>query len=104
MTGYVKYEIVYCVFTFAYASRFKLGIKGTMINSAILTLRYLPVTILFLVMIVLSLRIILDMPFFAFVLPALLVWIFQFFLEKIFRKIMTFEDRTRIEEEERNFH
>lgn len=37
----ILYEIVYCVFTFAYASRFKLGIRGTMINSAILTLRYL---------------------------------------------------------------
>lgn len=100
----ILYEIVYCIFTFAYASRFKLGIKGTMINCAILTLKYLPVTILFLVMIVVSLRIIMDMPFFAFVLPAVLVWIFQYFLEKIFRKIMTFEDRTRIEEEERNFH
>ena len=28
----------------------------------------------------------------------------ELFLEKIFRKIMTFEDRTRIEEEESNFH
>ena len=66
-------------------------------------MKYLPVSILFLVMIVLSIRIVMDMPFFAFVLPAVLVWVFRFFLEKIFRRIMTYEDRSRVEEEERNF-
>ncbi len=99
----ILYEVVYCIFTFAYASRFKLGIKGTMINSGLLTLKYLPITVLFFVLVVVSYRLILDMPFLAFLLPAILVMIFQYFLEKIFRKIMTFEDRTRVEEEERSF-
>ena len=98
----ILYEIVWCVYTFAYASRFKLDVKGIMKNSAVLSLRYLPISVLFLVLIVASLRLVMDMPFFALVLPAVLVWIFRFFLEKIFRKIMTYEDRSRIEEEEKH--
>ena len=100
----ILYEIVWCVYTFAYASRFKLDVKGIMKNSAVLSLRYLPISVLFLVLIVASLRLVMDMPFFAFVLPAVLVWIFRFFLEKIFRKIMTYEDRSRIEEQEKHFY
>lgn len=99
----ILFEIVWCVYTFAYASRFQLDTKRIMINSAILAVKYLPVSILFLVMIVLSIRIVMDMPFFAFVLPAVLVWVFRYFLEKIFRKIMTYEDRSRVEEDERGF-
>lgn len=99
----ILYELVWCVYTFAYASRFKLGTKKILLNSAILSVKYLPISVLFLVMIVLSLRIVMDMPFFAFVLPAVLVWVFGFFLEKIFRKIMTYEERSKIEEDEKRY-
>ena len=99
----ILYEMVWVVYTCAYASRFKMGIKGTMLNSAILSLKYFPVSVLFLIMIIISIRIVMDMPFFGFILPAGLAWIFQFFLEKIFRRIMTFEDRTRVEEDERGW-
>lgn len=100
----ILYEIVWCIYTFAYASRFRLDTKGIMKNSAILTIKYFPISVLFFFLIVASLRLIMDMPFFVFVVPAVLVWIFRFFLEKIFRKIMTYEDRSRIEEEEKDLY
>lgn len=96
------YEIVWMIYTYAYASRFEQDRKSILKNAAILSLTHLPWSALMLGMLIGAALLTSWLgPFFLFIFPALYGWIFTIILERIFRRYMTPEDLKKVEEEER---
>lgn len=96
------YVAVWAVYTFAYAARFEQDWKGVMKNGAILSIVCLPWSLLMAVMLSLGVWVVVNIsPIYTFIFPAAYAWIFSIILERVFRRIMTEEDREKVEEEDK---
>ena len=92
--------MVWALYCTAYSSRFELHMRGVMHNALILTISNLPVSILMYVLFDIVWQVVIFVPALLLFLPAVIVLIFLFFFDKIAKRIMSDEDRQRIEEEE----
>ena len=88
------------VYTNAYIARFEQTIKLTLKNAAILAFANLPKTALILVVSIASVIAVGYVPFLVMVIPALATVVFEFILEKVFRKVMNPEDLDKEKEED----
>ena len=89
---------VWCVYIFAYSARFENGLKQTMKNAGIIALLNLPWSVVVLVLLLAGSLLVWLSPVSITFMPAVLTYLYDMFLEKIFRKYMTEEDLKREEE------
>lgn len=89
---------VWCVYIFAYSARFENGLKETMKNAGIIALLNLPWSVVVLVLLLAGSLLVWLSPISVTFMPAVLVYLYDMFLEKIFRKYMTEEDLKKEEE------
>lgn len=89
---------VWCVYIFTYSARFENGIKDTMKNAGIIALLNLPWSIVVLVLLLAGGLLIYLSPIAITFVPALVLYLYDMFLEKIFRKYMSEEDLKKEEE------
>lgn len=83
------YIVGIAIVTFAFAARFTCTPTEMLKKGLRLSLGYFPWTALMILTLVVSIVIVSFSPIFLFVLPALDTWLFDWILERIFRKIMT---------------
>lgn len=89
---------VWCIYTFAYSARFENTLKATMKNAAIIAVVNLPWSILVLVLLLAGSVVVYVSPFLITLVPAGIMYLYDIFLEKIFRKYMSEEDLKREQE------
>lgn len=90
-------------YLFPYMSRFENTRRQCMKNAILLTIAHLPTTVVVLgVAAAALLGIYIIFPF-IIMLPAVCCWIQSFFLERVFRKYMSEEDRAAEDERNRNY-
>ncbi len=82
-------------YLFAYIARFENNVKATLKNAVLLELRHLPWSFLIIVLVLISALGIWIAPFAILFWPALLTLVFDYILERIFRKYMSKEDLER---------
>lgn len=83
---------IWCVYLFAYSARFENGMKATMKNAGFIALLNLPWSLLVLALLLAGMLIIYLSPIMVTLVPAGVMYLYDMFLEKIFRKYMTEED------------
>lgn len=82
-------------YLFPYIARFENTVKMSLKNAALLEIRHLPWTFLMLVLILVSALVIYLIPPVLFFWPAVLTLVFDYILERQFRKYMSEEDLAR---------
>lgn len=80
--------LVWFVYVFCYRGRFEMGWKGSMINGARFMLASLGWGLLILVGIVVSITIVRDMPFFIFVMPTGNAVLWNYIMEKQYKRVV----------------
>lgn len=92
------FEAVWCVYIFAYSARFENRLKDTMKNAGIIALLHLPWSVVVLVLLIAGSLLVYISPISITFIPAVVMYLYDMFLEKIFRKYMTEEDLKKEEE------
>ncbi|MFV0465318.1 MAG: YesL family protein [Lachnospiraceae bacterium] len=95
---------IWSIYLFTYTSRFKNTIRNIIKNTAIIALLNLPYSFLFLVFLILSTAAIYLIPILVLLLPAMMMWILNYFMEKIYRKYMSEEDLAKEIELDKEIH
>lgn len=90
--------IVWMFYTFAYQARFENTIKNSLKNAAAIAFLNLPWSFLMVVFLAVTVLTIIVVPVFIFLMPAVLFWVYDLILERVFRKYMTPEDLEREKE------
>lgn len=93
-------ELVYCIYVFPYIARFNAGTKVVVKNCFVLMIRHLLFSILALVIVLLGAFFVWLLPILLLLIPALVLWQISFFMEKLYRRYMTEEEKQQ--EDERN--
>ena len=88
-------------YLFPYMARFENTRKQSMKNAILLVVAHLPMTVLLLALILIAVFLFYMAPLLIVFLPAVHALTASFILERIFRKYMTEEERTREEELDR---
>lgn len=83
---------VWSVYIFAYSARFENGLKNTMKNAGIIALINLPWSVLVLILLAAGMLLVYLSPITVTFVPAVVMCLYDMFLEKIFRKYMSEED------------
>lgn len=90
-TVIICFTVVWCIWAFAYQSRFENTVTNILKNSALLTFANLPRSILLLVLFVAAVIVIWNKPALCAPVVALYIWLENKLLEKVFRRLMTQE-------------
>ena len=90
--------IMWSAFLFPYIARFENTVKQTLKNAFLLMIRHLPWALLLLVILVASVLSVYIIPVLLVVIPAVASIVFDFILERLFRRYMSPEDLAREEE------
>lgn len=86
---------MWTIYLLTYTCRFENSIKNIIKNSAMIAVVNLPYSFLFLVFMVVTMIAVYLLPILILLMPAVMFWILNYFLEKIYRKYMSEEDRAR---------
>lgn len=97
----IAVAVMWGIFLFAYIARFENTIKQTLKNAFLLTIRHLPWALLVLLILLLSVLAIYLIPVLLAVIPAVSTLVFDFILERLFRRYMRAEDLEREKENDR---
>ncbi len=87
--------IGWACYMFPYIARFENTVKATLKNGVLLEIRHLPWSLLLIVLVFAVLLLTYMMPLFLFIFPSVLTLIFDFILERLFRRYMSKEDLER---------
>lgn len=85
-------QTVWGIYIFTYSARFENGFKDTMKNAGIIAILNLPWSILALALLVVGVLVIFISPVAVVFIPTVVMYLYDMFLEKIYRKYMTKED------------
>lgn len=91
----IFFWLVWCVYIFAYSARFENGMKDTMKNAGIIALLNLPWSVAVLILLLAGSLLVYLSPVAVTFIPAVVAYLYDLFLEKVFRKYMTEEDLKR---------
>ena len=94
----IAVAIMWSAFLFPYIARFENTVKQTLKNAFLLMVRHLPWSLLLLVILVASVLSVYIIPVLLVVIPAVASIVFDFILERLFRRYMSPEDLEREEE------
>ena len=94
----IAFSIGWVIYTFAYIARFENTVKQTLKNAFLLMVRHLPWSLLLLVILIASALSIYIIPVLLVVIPAVASIVFDFILERLFRRYMSPEDLEREKE------
>ena len=94
----IAVAIMWSAFLFPYIARFENTVKQTLKNAFLLMVRHLPWSLLLLVILIASALSIYIIPVLLVVIPAVASIVFDFILERLFRRYMSPEDLEREEE------
>ena len=94
----IAVAIMWSAFLFPYIARFENTVKQTLKNAFLLMVRHLPWALLLLVILIASALSIYIIPVLLVVIPAVTSMVFDFILERLFRRYMSPEDLEREEE------
>ena len=94
----IAVAIMWSAFLFPYIARFENTVKQTLKNAFLLMIRHLPWALLLLVILIASALSIYIIPVLLVVIPAVTSMVFDFILERLFRRYMSPEDLEREEE------
>ena len=94
----IAVAIMWSAFLFPYIARFENTVKQTLKNAFLLMIRHLPWALLLLVILVASVLSVYIIPVLLVVIPAVASIVFDFILERLFRRYMSPEDLEREEE------
>ena len=94
----IAVAIMWSAFLFPYIARFENTVKQTLKNAFLLMIRHLPWALLLLVILIASALSIYIIPVLLVVIPAVASIVFDFILERLFRRYMSPEDLAREEE------
>ena len=94
----IAVAIMWSAFLFPYIARFENTVKQTLKNAFLLMIRHLPWALLLLVILIASALSIYIIPVLLVVIPAVASIVFDFILERLFRRYMSPEDLEREEE------
>lgn len=94
----IAVAIMWSAFLFPYIARFENTVKQTLKNAFLLMVRHLPWSLLLLVILIASALSIYIIPVLLVVIPAVASIVFDFILERLFRRYMSPEDLAREEE------
>ena len=94
------YAIMWAIITCCYNARFEVTWKNVLKNSGILAVAHLPWSFLMLLIFVASLVLYMFVPILLFVAPALIFYVYDAILERIFRKHMSEADLKKELEDE----
>ena len=94
----IAVAIMWSAFLFPYIARFENTVKQTLKNAFLLMIRHLPWALLLLVILIASALSIYIIPVLLVVIPAVTSIVFDFILERLFRRYMSPEDLEREEE------
>ena len=94
----IAVAIMWSAFLFPYIARFENTVKQTLKNAFLLMIRHLPWALLLLVILVASVLSVYIIPVLLVVIPAVTSMVFDFILERLFRRYMSPEDLEREEE------
>lgn len=97
MLSYIFYGLlflcaIWCIYIFSYSARFENGMKATMKNAGMIALLNLPWSFLMLVLLIIGACVVYILPPVLILVPAVVMYVYNIFLEKIFRKYMSEED------------
>lgn len=83
---------VWCVYIFTYSARFENGLKQTMKNAGLIALLNLPWSFVVLAILLVGMLVAWLSPISIVFVPSAGMWLYDMFLENIFRKYMSPED------------
>ena len=89
----VGFVIMWSIYLFPYLSRFENRPIDAMKNSAILTIANLLWSLLLLILLAIAVILFVMKPFLLVVIVAVYIWVANLILERIFRRLMTTEER-----------
>lgn len=94
----IAVAVMWSAFLFPYIARFENTVKQTLKNAFLLMVRHLPWSLLLLVILIASALSIYIIPVLLVVIPAVASIVFDFILERLFRRYMSPEDLEREKE------
>ena len=86
------FQAVWGIYIFTYSARFENGLKDTVRNAGIIAILNLPWSILALALLVVGVLVVFISPISITFVPTVVMFLYDIFLEKIYRKYMTKED------------
>lgn len=92
---------LWIIYTYAYIARFEQTIKLTLKNAALLAFANLPWTVVIFAVTLAAVIAVGFVPYLIMIVPALAGVVYEYILEKVFRKVMSPEDLEREQEEDR---
>lgn len=96
-------EVIWCSYLFPYLARFENTTKIIMKNAAYIAILNLPKTLLLALLMLVFGLVVYIMPITILIVPAVLMWLENLILEKIFRKYMSEEDKAAEDEMNREY-
>lgn len=96
-------EALWCSYIFAYIARFENTSRAIVKNAALMAILNLPRTLVIMVYLLAAGMVLYVMPITVMLVPAVLTWMMNLTLEKVFRKYMTDEDREAEDEMNREY-
>ena len=90
--------LTWAVYTFCYRARFTMDAKHSLKNGFLLMFGYLPKSLIILFLLPVAFLIVYLVPFLICIIPAIWFWIYEILLEKVFKSIMSEEDKAKEEE------
>ena len=94
----IAVALMWGAFLFPYIARFENTVKQTLKNGFLLMVRHLPWALLLLVILIVSALSIYIIPILLVIIPAVVSLVFDFILERLFRRYMSPEDLEREKE------
>ncbi|MCR5452189.1 MAG: DUF624 domain-containing protein [Lachnospiraceae bacterium] len=88
-------EVIWGIYVFCYRARFEMGWRGSLLNGFKFFISNFGWSMLIVLGLIVCVIIVRDMPFFIFVLPALMALLCDFVMERVFRLVMTDEELLR---------
>ena len=96
--AFITFYILLFSYIFPYIARFENTVKQTLKNGFLLMVRHLPWALLLLVILIVSALSIYIIPILLVIIPAVVSLVFDFILERLFRRYMSPEDLEREKE------